>query len=902
MRMPTPPDVRFPDESPFTGFPVSPAADDPLEGALRCLAAVTGFLSAAVLDLEALPRVALGVGESLEEMELEIRPGGAGESEDVWIADVSLPDPGAIRSRMPRAAALLQLARYDGPAAPRLLLVRGTAGEWTEEERRTTEAFVPLIASLVRAHGCEPDRAMQALVDSISDLAWMKDRESRFVAVNKSLATLVGQTPAQMLSRTDHDFFPTVIADDYVRGDQKVLETGRPFRSVDPIHDLDGGTRWIETIKNPVRDDNGTLVGITGVARDITGSQLLEGERRRLLEELARERDRLSDMIANVPGVVWEEMFDGSYRFVSDQVEALLGYTASEYLQAATSFLDVVHEDDRATVEVSNAEIIASRKGGSHSFRMIARGGAVVWCESHCRVILDAGGNPIGLRGVSLDVSARRAAEDRLRASEAHFRSLADVTPVMIWTTNAAGEAEFQNLRALNFLGAAEGEVTGHRWQEWIHPDDVARVSRLFRTALELKHWISFEMRYRRFDGEYRDLFVEAAPRAGDGGFAGFVGSCVDLTDRRRLEKRLEQERQLSSLGRLAGTIAHEINNVLMAIQPFADVIRRAPSNEILTRAADHITSSIERGGRITHQILRFTRASEPQCEPVAVGPWLEAISGELKSVLGPRIELCLAVPEPVCMLADPHQITQVLTNLATNARDAISGTGTLTVSASLERESPRMHAESGPFVHLVVRDNGPGLAPGVRDRLFEPLFTTRTAGTGLGLAIVRDIVLRHRGDVYVEEPGQPGAAFHVILPATNSASCGQPNESATLPPGVRRILLVEDDEMVSSAVAMLLELEGAAVLVVSRGGEALDAVRRFAPDLVVLDVGLPDVAGTVVFERLRQDFPDLPVLFSTGHAGEVEEQIGRMSGPTAHLMKPYDIATMLDTIRDLVR
>ena len=745
------------------------------------------------------------------------------------------------------------------------------------------------------------DEWKQALVDSISDLAWMKDTDSRFVAVNQSLATLVGRTPEQMLGKSDHDYFPSDLADEYVRGDREVLSGREVFRTVERIPDASGGTRWIETIKTPVRDETGAVVGVAGVARDITERLELEVERLRLVDELAGERDRLNDMIANVPGVVWEEMFDGSYRFVSDQVETLLGYTVDEYLDTVRGFLDLVPEEDRPAVEKTNAEIVANGRGGTHFFRLRRKNGTSVWCESHCRVIVDATGKPIGIRGVSYDISARKSDEDRLRASEEHFRKLADSTPVMIWSTDATGETEFLNRQTRDFLGVAEN-LAGHRWNAFVHPGDEERVRGILVNALKKGVGMSFEMRYRRHDGVYRDLYVEGVPRkAIDGSSEGMIGTCVDLTDRRRLERRVEQERQLGSLGRLAATIAHEINNVLMAIQPLADVIRSAPPQDVLTRAADSITSSVHRGGRITHQILRYAKTSEPQREAFEVAAWLAKVAPELEAILGPAIALRLDVPSGICMLADRDQLMQVLVNLASNARDALTAAGTVTIAASVEETWPDLADESGPFVHLVVSDDGPGIDSAVLDRLFEPLFTTKPAGTGLGLAIVHDIVRRHRGHIYAARSAEDGAAFHLIIPAAVRAVIVPEREAGSLPQNVQRIVLVEDDDMVAQGLVAILEMEGAEVTVVGCGAEALDAVNRVRPDLMVLDIGLPDMPGTEVFEQVRSYWPHLPVLFSTGHAGEIEDHVEGINGHTAHLLKPYDSAALIRTIRKLM-
>ena len=854
-------------------------------------------------------RVLASAGASLEELGLRISSSALRLRELLWIADASAPNP-YVRASTPLAVVLYPVrGGHDG--SPRTLVLVRDRGEIRQREMQSTiAAFAPLIDASISAGADEREEnavpaatqgAVQALVDSLSDLAWLKDSESRFVAVNQSLATLVNRTPKEMLGKTDADFFPAEIAAAYVEGDAVVLREGRPFFTVEQIVDGSGNPRWVETIKNPVRDEQGNIIGVTGVARDVTARQELEVERRRLVDELAQERNRLQDMIA-VPGVVWEELFDGSYRFVSEQVETLLGYTVEEYVTRFASFVELVHEADLAAVEQATAAIVASGQGGSYAFRMRRKDGTFIWCESHCRVITDAGGQVIGLRGVSIDVNLRKQTEEQLRASEQHFRDLADVTPVMIFTTDASGDAEFQNRRMLDFVGASTESLKGKRWRDWIHPDDRERVLSAWARAHRRRLWLSMEGRYRRRDGEYRDLLVEATPRyASDGSFAGFAGTCIDLTDRRRLEHRLEQERQLTSLGRLAATIAHEINNVLMGIQPFAEVIRRTSSRAALERASIHIVDSVQRGRRITHEILRFASTSDPVLVPLEVRAWLEQISSELESVLGPGVTLALDAPDAMRMLADRHQMTQVLTNLAANAREATGGNGTFTITARMEQSWPGLPADGKPFVHLIVSDSGPGIPAEIVNRIFEPLFTTKSTGTGLGLAVVRDVIRRHRGDVVVESAAGSGATFHLIISATDDVLLERNGSSNSLPDLVRRILLIEDDETVALGITTLLELNGVAVAVATCGADAAAAIESFQPDVVALDIGLPDVPGTVVFEQIRGRWPDLPVLFSTGHAGELESGVEHLDGPTAHLLKPYDFDTFVGAVRRLV-
>jgi|GEM_PF-542380 len=629
------------------------------------------------------------------------------------------------------------------------------------------------------------------------------------------------------------------------------------------------------------------------MARDVTEQMRVEEESARLAGELAQEHARLHDTIANVPGVVWEELLDGSYRYVSDYVQTMLGYEPGEYLRDVASFMDLVHEDDCEMVQESTQAQIASRRGGSHAFRMRRKDGRVIWCESHCSIILGRDGEPIGIRGVSMDITDRKAAEEHLRASEAGFRQLADATPVMIWTTTASGEAEFQNRRLLAFVGAP---LVGAGWIEFIHPDDRDRVVATVREAHEQQKNFQMELRMRRNDGEYRELFAEGGPRyGGSGTFEGFVGSAIDLTDRRRLERLLDEDRRLSSLGRLAATIAHEMNNVLMAIQPFAEVIRKNRTADALDRAAGHIENAVQRGARITHEILRFANSSAPVLMPVDPLACLGAHHHELAAILGPGVNLVVDVDPSIRLLADPHLMQQVFVNLASNARDAMRGAGTFTIRAALQGDPAHRVA------HFTVSDTGSGVPPNIAEKVFEPLFTTKKSGTGLGLSIARDIVKKHGGTLTIDTSIPSGTLFHIMLPATDQEPVVQAQAADTLPPSVRRVLLVEDDAPVAAGIAMLLEVEGAEVRVVDRGALALDAIDSFGPDLVILDIGLPDGPGTLVFDGIRRRHPKLPVLFSTGHAGELEGKVAHLEGPTGYLLKPYDFAAVIDAIRRLI-
>jgi two-component system, cell cycle sensor histidine kinase and response regulator CckA len=739
----------------------------------------------------------------------------------------------------------------------------------------------------------------QALIAGMTDPAWMKDTESRFVAVNRALADFAGVEPDDMIGRTDHDFF-SGMADSYTADDRTVLRTGQTIRRIERLVESNGAERWLETLKSIVLDDGGA-VGVFGIARDITSQYLGEREQQRLNAELERQHARLNEMLGNVPGVVWEDSFDGTTRYVSDYVEVMLGYSAEEYIGRFSSVIELIHEDDRENFKRTSAAQVVGNQGGTHRFRLVRRDGRVIWCESHVSVIRNDEGKAIGMRGVSMDVTEQVASEDALRRSEELFRQVADAVPVMIWRTNAVGVTDFENKAFAGFMGASH--KTGDPWLERVHPADRDRVIEAMRTAPEQDGWTQLEMLIRDHDGEYRNVFVTAAKHISkDGAFAGLVGTSIDVTEHRRLERRVEENKRMSSLGHLAARIAHEINNVLMSIRPFSELLRRSPSAEMLERIADRIASGVERGGRITHQILRYAHTAEPELQPHDVKHWLTANADELQTMLGSGVQLRLDVPENLRVLADGHQLQQVFSNLAANAKDATGGSGVFSITACTESAWTGLATREEGFVRFVVEDDGPGIPADVAARVFEPLFTTNSHGTGLGLAIVHDVICKHGGSVTVDtNPDHRGARFEIVLPATRTAPVAVPELPASWPQSVRRVLLVEDEEPVAEALALMMEMFGAETAIVNRGEKAADAIDSFRPDLVVLDVGLPDISGTEVFARIRLAHPNLPVVFATGHAGELETQIAKLEGPVGYILKPFGYASFIAAMRAVV-
>jgi PAS domain S-box-containing protein len=504
---------------------------------------------------------------------------------------------------------------------------------------------------------------------------------------------------------------------------------------------------------------------------------------------------------------------------------------------------------------------------------------------------------------VNQDITDQRLTEESLRRSEELFRSLVENLSEVITILDGEGIVLYQSPSVFRSLGFQPSELIGKNVTDLLRPADVPRALEYLRDQVshpDEVHSLSMDFRHR--DGSWRTFEINT--KGIGSGDSNVISTGRDVTEKNALEERLQQMDRVSSLGRVAATVAHEINNVLMGIQPFAEIIRRrAAGDPHLERASVQIGRAMQRGRRVTQEILRFTQPAVPSLQPTDIGALLEALRGEAQILLGPSVDFFIECDDgPLTAMADADQLTQVLTNLLLNARDAIEGRGQVTLLCFHDRAVTdlRSPGSSRDMVHVEVRDSGRGIQQEIADRIFDPLFTTKPRGTGLGLSVVHQIIKQHGGEIHVESRDGEGTSFHVMLPLVQMearegevASAEAGSES-----GLRRVLLVEDDPAVSLGLSMLLESDGFSVQTVTNGADALPEVERFRPDLVLLDYGLPDMTGVDVFRLIRARWPDLAVIFSTGQGEQQALRESMETQRTGYLLKPYDLRQLIDEMR----
>lgn len=706
---------------------------------------------------------------------------------------------------------------------------------------------------------------------------------SQILEVNQQCAEMFGYTSIEaMIGRRILDFTAPEMHETVLHHVRNGL-TG-PFRSIGLR--ADGERMPIEVCGVTTESAHVRLVAL----RDLRDREQAEAKR-------AESEDRYRDLIENSHELICTHDLDGRFLSANPAVCRGSGYADEELLRMRVR--DLLEPHVRGEYDRYIEQLL---RDGMASGTMLVRtrdGKRRVW-EYRNTLRTEGVARPV-VRGLARDVTERDEARNAQRTSEKHFQSILENASDIIGIVRPDGTLGYHSPSLERVLGYASEEVSACSFLTLVHPDDAA-VAQRFLAATE-----RVELRLMHRNGTARSFDLVGCMLAASEHVTGIIFSARDITESVMLKAQLEQAARLTSLGRLAATVVHEFNNVLMSISPFAELLQRPNAGtQSIAKSASHISQAVTRGKRITMDILRYTQRSEPAIRPVELDDWWPAFEPELTALLGEDVDFRSDVTgSGMVVMADPTQLSQVLSNLVANARDAMPQGGTLTVRASHPGPGDSfpfgvvLHPEM--FVHLSVEDTGTGIAPEIVAHIFEPLFTTkRSTGTGLGLAVAHQAVARSGGSIFVETEVGRGTTFHVFLPRGVAAPKQPPARTPRAVMRTRSVVLVEDEVPIIEGLSVLLSQLGITVHGVTRGAQASEAVKRTCPDLVVIDIGLPDVDGVSVYEHLRRANPMLPMIFATGHGDlhKIDRQVN--DERTAFLQKPFALDAFIEAVARL--
>ncbi len=605
---------------------------------------------------------------------------------------------------------------------------------------------------------------------------------------------------------------------------------------------------------------------------------------------------------------------DGVIRFANPKVTETLGYSQEEI--TSRPFVEFIHSEDRQMVlERHLRRLRGEELPHVYPFRVVAKDGTVKWMEINAVAIV-WDGRPATLNFLS-EITARRQAEEALIQSEQRYRSLVENTLEGFFVFEVpTGRFLFLNQRICELFGYTKEEGLGLTVWQVISPEDHYRIRERIRARMEGRPLDRGPHVYQavRKDGSTFRAEATGSLVTYEGRVA-MQGLLRDVTEQERLQRQLQHAQKMQAVGTLAGGVAHEFNNILAAIQGYAQLISFGTE-------ADHpwapylreIALSCQRGAALTRKMLAFSRVEVGERQPVNVNQVVEWVQRFLRQAMPPTVELELSLQQDVpSVMGDSPQLEQLLVNLALNARDAMPRGGKIqfvTRVTDLDEAFLLSHpwATNGRFVEIQVNDNGEGMSPEILDRVFEPFFTTKEPGkgTGLGLAIAYSIVKAHGGYIAAESPGVMGvgSSFRVYLPPASQEG-KEVAEAEPPPPGGRgeSILVVDDEPQLLEIVREVLEYRGYRVSVASHGEDALRLYRRGMAEedrfqLVILDLAMPVMDGAECLDRLLEMDPKARVLISTGHI-DVPYPLELLRAKVKGLLKkPFKMESLLREVR----
>lgn len=724
----------------------------------------------------------------------------------------------------------------------------------------------------------------------------------RMTEANDAMLAQYGLAREDFLGRTPADFY----AHDIEYG-RKVwrenLDEGKRIMITNERR-ADGAEIWIEGHYTPLFNSEGKFIGHFGVQRDIT-------ERKKIEDALLASEERYRIASKNTGQLVYD--FDVATKkiFWEGAIEQVTGFSPEEFAKVdLEKWTELVHPDDRAEAIAELDDAMRNAKPYNVVYRFQRKDGSYIYMEDNGDFLLDASGKAYRMVGTMKDITERKRAEAKLQEQALLIDSVRDAIIVRDFDDRAL----FWNKSAERIYGYAPSEVIGMPIAELLWDENSFGAKQLIQTVLKEGYW-SGELRKRHQNGS--KVIVESRwtlTRDEHGNPKAIISVETDVTEQKRLELQFLQAQRLDSLGRLAGGIAHDLNNILAPMMLSVELLSAKATDEKSQSWLRTLQRNLDRGADIVRQILLFARGSEGKMRPTNLSEVLSDLKLFVQDTFPKDIlfETNVAANLPLVM-ADATQIYQALLNFAVNSRDAMPKGGTLSLSFepfSIRESDALIHidAKVGDYVLITVRDTGTGMSPEVLDKIFEPFFTTKEVGkgTGLGLSTVFSIVKNHRGFITAYSELGKGTSFKVYLPALSEKEAAA--ISATAPAERRQgqgelILVIDDEEAIRESAKMALAGHGYSVLTAPTGQAGIELFRahRDRVAVVIVDMTMPGIDGLATVQALRALSPSLKIIAASGFLESDRLAALKRENVEAFLHKPFEASKLFQLLAEIL-
>jgi PAS domain S-box-containing protein len=732
--------------------------------------------------------------------------------------------------------------RKDGST----LWVSLNAQPWFDEQGRIAgmEGVARDITARMTADASlrESDERYRSLFDTSVDAIITTDEDGRIACWNRSAERMFGYAAAEVTGQPATVVVPQEYRDRHRAGLDRVKSGGEPHvigKTVE-MEGLrrDGSEFPLELSLTAWKVASGRFY--TAIIRDITERKSAE-EALRASEEQFRAMFDLTSV-----GVAQANPKTGRLLRVNPKVCLITGYSAEELL--TRRFSDITHPDDRER-DWTLFERTVTTGGSEYQIekRYVRKDGSIAWANVNLTIIRDATGAPVRSIAMIMDITERRRAAEALAASEMRYRTLFENAAEGIIAIDA-------DSKRFQFFNPALCAMFGYA------PDEFGRLTL----------------------ADVHGSLIEIAGRK------VIFGFFADVTARLRLEAQFLQAQKMEAVGRLAGGVAHDFNNLLTVIQGYGELLHASLADDPERRESlGEIVKAAERAAALTRQLLAFSRQQVLEMRILDVGAVVADTEKMLKRLIGEDVEVVVVKPAALGRVkADPGQIEQVVLNLAVNARDAMPGGGSLTISVDSVTEPAPLEGfpeilPAGRWVRLTMEDTGCGMDAETLSHAFEPFFTTkeRGKGTGLGLSTVYGIVRQSGGFVQVTSGPGKGTAFRVYLPRSDEKKTSGVRPSVRSRQGTETVLVAHD------------------------GAAALDLVDKHTGAIHVLltDVVMPGMNGRELAERIVKDHPGVRILYMSGYMDDAVMRHGIVESGVAFLQKPFTPLALARKVREVL-
>lgn len=801
----------------------------------------------------------------------------------------------------------IRLRHKDG--SYKWILSRGKIIERDEKGNPKVLAGIHLDISESKQHEQEQLLLANLMENSQSEIFVLDGKTLYLARINKSALANLQYTHKELKGKS-----PTVFLPEFT--DDTFRETMQPL--------LRGDVTELKVITRHQRKDK-TEYDIEAnltydKAHDLFVSFVFDlTEQVRMREALQESEARYREIFHNSNDALFvtevtPDLMPGHFIEVNDIACASLGYTREEFLRMTPS--DITNETSLRVNLEDYAEYFRKNRQITSEATHIRKDGTSFPVELNTYMFKTQ--ETYRTLTIARDISERKLAEQRERESRLVLLQAQSIANIGSYTYDLIDESFIFSDEALNIIGVNEELLNSLRLRDVVIPDEYDQVKSALLNLVHKKEPfdINFQI-IRQNDKEQR--FVRSVGRL-DEQKNRIIGVIQDITEERRaiherkhLEEELRQSQKMDAIGRLAGGVAHDFNNMLAVIMSTTEMILPEVDPESnMYKDLLEIDRAAQRSADLTRQLLTFSRKQIIRPKVVDLNDSIIEQHKMLKRLIGEDIEIRLGTNKELWpVFIDPTQINQILANLIVNARDAISGVGTVTINTDnvlLDEEHSRneLTIVAGDYVMVSVTDTGAGIPPEHLDRVFEPFFTTKKMGegTGLGLSTIYGIVKQNNGVIHVYSEIDQGTTFKIYFPRFVGDETRTITASNDLPlTGDETILVVEDEDSILNVAKRFLELSGYTVLAARNPIEALETAKEFGGDihLLLTDVVMPGMNGKQLEEQLNELQPDSKVLFMSGYSADVIAQRGILNEGIDFIQKPFTMKTLTEKVRSVL-